>query len=268
MLPHLDDVLALIEAERKKQSDVLPQFGRDKVASFMATCAAAGEVPAVAVRRTASLARAAEREELLVSLEGTLPRAPDRGECIAIAATAVEDFRGYQLKSHTLVDPAFASRLHSEGPSGAVVQAPQVFTIHHGPQTANFFEKIPLDDVLATCARARYAIVAVGEQANVSPRWILYHEVRDGALELYQGDALWSKTYLNVRRNPREARLVLDLRTGAGFALEGTQVDVRPEDHPAAAEKIAAMFAGAGIKRIARMSRLRVEAIRRIVPEA
>ena len=268
MLQHLDDVLALLAAERKKQADVLPQFGRDKVASFMATCATSGEVPAVAVRRIGSIARAPDLEELVVSLKGALPRAPERGQCIAVAATVVQDFHGYQVKSHTLVDPAFASRLHAEAPAGAVVRAPQVFTIHHGPQTANFFENIPLEDVAATGARAGHAMVAVGEQANLSPRWILHHEVRGGGLDLFQGDAFWSKTYLNVRRNPREARLVVDLDTGIGFALEGSLVEIGPDEHPVAAEKIAVMFAGAGIKRLARMSRLRVELIRRVGPEA
>jgi hypothetical protein len=148
------------------------------------------------------------------------------------------------------------------------VLAPQVFTINQGPQSANFFEKIPHADVAATAAKAGHALVAVGEQANVTPRWIMHHEVRDGALELFQGDAFWSKTYLNVRRNPREARLVVDLETGVGFALEGRVVEFPREDQPVAAGKIAVMFEGAGIRKIARMTRLRVERTRRIRPLA
>ncbi len=55
---------------------------------------------------------------------------------------------------------------------------------------------------------------------------------------------------------------------GVGLALEGSLVELGPAENPAAAEKIAVMFAGAGIQRLARMSRLRVESIRRVGPEA
>jgi hypothetical protein len=230
---------------------------------------AANGLAAVAVRRLGEIGHTTDpAEELVVSLRGGLPRAPDRGECIALAATVVRDFKGYQLKSHMLVDPAFASRLHGKGPAGAIVRTPRVFTIHHGPQTANFFEKIPYADVAASASAAGYALVAVGEQANISPRWIVHHEVRDGALELFHGDACWSKTYLNVRRNPGEVRLVLDLDQGAGYALEGEQREFWPDEHPVVAGKVSAMFARAGIEQLARLSSLRVARIRKIAPEA
>lgn len=264
MLQHLDEALALLATQRTRQAGLLPQFGSDKIASVMATSASPGVAPAVAVRKIEALAAAAAGPELEVSIAGGLPRPPERGECIAVAATVVRDFRGYQLKTHTLVDPAFAARLHAPTAGGTRVRAAQVFTIHHGPRSADFFEKVPVEEVTATAAEARYALVAVGEQANLSPRWILHHEVRDGALDLFQGDAFWSKTWLNVRRNPREVRLVLDLDTGAGFAMEGTAAEFAADDHPAAAAKVRAMFDGAGIKKIARMTRLRVERIWRV----
>lgn len=267
MTQHLDGALALLSAQRTKQAAFLPQFGDDKIVSVMATSASPGVAPTVAVRRVRAIEPAPIAAELELSLHGALPRAPDRGELIAIAAAAVRDFRGFQMKSHTLVDPAFGARLHGEGAHGARVHAAQVFTIHPGPKSADFFEKVPVDEVTGTVREAGYAVVAVGEQANLSPRWIKHHEVRDGALELYQGDAFWSKTWLNFRRNPREVRLVLDLESGNGFALEGTTTEFAPAEHPVAAAKIQAMFDGAGIKKIARMTRLRVERIWPVGPE-
>ena len=265
---HLDSALATLAIQRKNQAELLPQFGPDKIVSFMATSAAPGVPPSVAIRGIASISPGATGAELEVALRGSLPRAPDRGECIAVAATAVRDFRGFQMKTHALVDPAFSSRLHGEGDGGARIHAAQVFTIQQGPKSADFFEKVPLDELTEAVARAGYALVAVGEQANLSPRWILHHELRDGALELYSGDAFWSKTWLNVRRNPRELRLVFDPETGSGFAMEGVSAEFGPEEHPVAAGKIQEMFARLGVKKVARMTRLRVERIRPIAVEA
>ena len=261
MTQYLDEALALLAEQRRKQATLLPQFGDDKILSVMATSASPGQPPAVAVRRIASVAPGATGAELEVSLRGELPRSPDRGECIAVAAAVIRDFRGFQMKTHGLVDPAFASRLHGAGAEGPRIHAAQVFTIQQGPKSADFFEKIPLEEVTATVARAGYALVAVGEQANLSPRWILHHEVRDGALELFQGDAFWSKTWLNVRRNPREVRLVFEPETGSGYAMEGTSVEFAAEAHPVAAAKIQGMFARLGVKKVARMSRMRVDRI-------
>ncbi|HSM91839.1 MAG TPA: hypothetical protein VLT47_03070 [Anaeromyxobacteraceae bacterium] len=261
MTTHLTSALDLLAEQRRRQATILPQFGDDKVVGFMATSAAPGSVPAVGIRRISSVTPGPSGAEAIVALQGPLPRAPERGECITVAATAVSDFRGFQMKTHVLVDPAFASRLHGAGPDGARVHAAQVFTIQQGPKSADFFEKVPVDELTATVARAGYALVAVGEQANLSPRWILHHEVRDGALELYSGDAFWSKTWLNVRRNPREVRLVLDPDTGRGFAMEGASTEFTAQDHPAAAGKVQAMFERIGVRKIARMTRLRVERI-------
>ncbi|MGB8931624.1 MAG: hypothetical protein WCC48_10300 [Anaeromyxobacteraceae bacterium] len=265
---HLDEALALLAAQKTSQSAILPQFGADKILSFMATTFAPGALPAVAIRRIASIIPGSNGAQVELELQGALPRPPDRGECIAVAATAVRDFRGFQMKSHILVDPAFAARLHGAGTAGALVHAAHTFTIQQGPKSADFFEKVPLDELTATVKQAGYALVAVGEQANISPRWILHHELRDGALELYSGDAFWSKTWLNVRRNPREIRLVLDPETGVGFAMEGGSSEVTVETHPIAAGKIQGMFARLGVKNLPRMARLRVERITPVGPGA
>lgn len=263
------EIIGFLGGLRAHHQSILPQFGADKVMSFMATSASPGTPPAVSVHRARSVARDPDRGEPVVALDGALVREPARGELVAVSVTDAAAFRGFQLKTHSLVDPAFASRLHGTGShGGALVRTPNVFTIHHGPHAANFFEDVPLDEVSATAAVAKLALVAVGESANLSPRWILHHEQRGGAVELFQGDALWSKTYLNVRRNPRENRVVIDLETGRGFVLEGEISEFTAADHPVAAAKVQASFKGAGLKPPTRLYRLRVDAARRLAPVA
>lgn len=261
------EIVRVLDALRARHEAILPQFGASKVMSFMATSASPGAPPQVSVHRVRSVAREDDRGEPTVHLDGPLARTPERGELIALSVTDAAAFRGFQLKTHSLVDPAFAPRLHGLGDhGGAVVRTPNVFTIHHGPHAANFFEDVPLDEVSATAAAARFALVAIGESANLSPRWILHHEVTRGAVELFQGDALWSKTYLNVRRNPRERRLVIDLDTGEGLVLGGEIGEFSPAEHPVAAEKVHAAFRSAGLKPPTRLYRLRVDRAHRIAP--
>lgn len=261
------EIVGFLGSLRARHQPILPQFGNDKVMSFMATSASPGAPPTVGVHHVRSVARDPDRGEPVVSLAGPLRREPGRGELVAVSVTDAGAFRGFQLKTHSLVDPAFAPRLHGRGDDGgAQLRTPNVFTIHHGPHAANFFEQVPLDEVAATAAVARLALVAVGEAANLSPRWILHHELRDGAVELFQGDAMWSKTYLNVRRNPRENRVVMDLDSGRGFVLEGEIAEFTATDHPVAAEKVLASFRGAGLKPPTRLYRLRVDRATAIAP--
>lgn len=263
---HLDEIGRFLDGLRARHAPILPAFGDRKVASFMATSSSPGLPPSVSIHRTESIVRDPERGEPVAALRGPLPRGPGRGELVAASVTDAAAFRGFQLKTHTLVDPAFASRLLAGAAGGVRLRTPNVFTIHHGPHAANFFEQVPLDEVAEVAARAGLALVAVGESANLSPRWVFHHEVLDGALHLFQGDAMWSKTYLNVRRNPRENRIVIDLESGEGFVLEGEIAEFEAEEHPLAAGRILAAFAGAGLKRPTRLYRLRVDAARRIAP--
>jgi hypothetical protein len=266
MDPRPAEVARFLESLLPRHHPILPQFGDRKILSFMATSASPGLPPSVSVHRLESIDRDERYGEPVVRLRGALPRPPGRGDLVAVAVADAAAFRGFQLKTHSLVDPAFAARLTGAADAGALIRTPNVFTIHHGPHAASFFEQVPLDEVTATAARARLALVAVGEAANISPRWIFHHELRAGALELFQGDAMWSKTYLNVRRNPRENRIVIDLETGEGWVLEGEIGEFAPDQHPVAAERILAAFQGAGLKPPTRLYRLRVDGARPIAP--
>ena len=86
-------------------------------------------------------------------------------------------------------------------------------------------------------------IVAVGETANLSPRFVFHHAVRDGRLRLFHGDGLALKTAINLKANRRESRLVVDLDTFEGWALQGTVEEFAPHQHPEAFERICQGFA-------------------------
>jgi hypothetical protein len=268
------EVARFIEAQKALHAPIMPNFGHDKVLSFMATNAASGRAASVGIRRLRGVAPGPVGNEVEVQLAGELPSAPQRGECITVsmcepAAYIGFTFFGFQLKSHTLVDDSVAARLHrSVLGAGERVFSPRVFTIHHGPHTVDFFERIPFEDVSALATKTSHVLVAVGEQANISPRWIFHHEFRDGSLELFHGDSLQNKTHLNLTRNSREVRLVLDLRTWTGFAIDGTVEEMYPLENRVAASAVAAAFARGGLKPPSRIYRHRASSVWRIAPEA
>jgi hypothetical protein len=267
-----DEVARFIEAQKEHHAPILSNLGREKVLSFMVTSAASGRAASAGISALRGVAPGAWGAEVELRLAAGLPRAPERGECIAVSmcepsAYVGFKFFGFQLKSHALLEPSFAPRLHQSDPgNGTRVFAPRVFTIHHGPQTANFFEKIPFEEVSALAAKTPYVLTAVGEQANISPRWIFHHELRDGRLELFHGDSLQNKTYMNIRRNSREVRLILDLRTWTGFALDGTVEELNPAENRSAASAVEWAFARGGLKSPSRIYRHRAARAWRIGP--
>jgi hypothetical protein len=61
-------------------------------------------------------------------------------------------------------------------------------------------------------------------------------------LVLYHGDGLALKTYMNLKANRQETRLVLDLDTFEGFSFRGTVEEFAPHQNPLAYEKVCAGF--------------------------
>jgi hypothetical protein len=129
-----------------------------------------------------------------------------------------------------------------------------------------FFEQVPLDEVTETLAGLRFALVAVGETANLSPRFVFHHEVKDGQLSLFHGDGLALKTYMNVRRNRCETRLVIDLDDYSGYALRGTIEEFAPHQHPEAYERICHGFRTGGWGKPSRVFRFTPDHFETIAP--
>jgi len=237
----LASMLQFFDEQRGRQAARFPKLKYAQVLTFMGTTSASGTHAAVGVNRLVGLEAAGERE-LDVRLAGALPRAPGPGECVSVHLVRPELFQGYQVKTGRLADAAAAARALAPEEGGFRLHGTEIYTVHHSPYTMKFFERIPHDEVLRTVGGVGCALVAVGETANLSPRFVFHHEERLGRLALYHGDGLALKTYQNLKLNRQETRLALDLDTWSGFALRGTVEEFQPHQHPEAYAKICAGF--------------------------
>ncbi len=258
--------LDFLQRQKPKHAARFPALGVEQVVAFMGTTSFAGTYASCSVHPLRGLERGAGPRDLRVTLGGTLPRAPVRGECVSVHMTRVERYQGFQVKTRTLVHGAPETALVEPAPGGFVARGEQIYTVHHSPYTLQFFEQVPLDEVEETLAGLQYALVAVGQTANLSPRFLFHHEVKDGKLLLFHGDGLALKTYMNVRQNRCETRLVLDLDTYAGFALRGSVEEFSPHQHPEAYERICAGFRAGGWGKPSRVFRFAAEELEPIVP--
>jgi hypothetical protein len=185
---------------------------------------------------------------------------------VTVHVTRVERYQGYQVKTRALTGGATERDLLDAAPDGLVLKGAQIFTVHHSPYTLRFFEHVPFEDVEDLVAGLPWALAAVGENANLSPRFVFHHEVKDGKLLLFHGDGLALKTYMNVRVNRSETRLVVDLDDGAGWALRGPVEEFAPHQHPEAYERICRGFTAGNWGKPSRVFRFAPESFERIAP--
>jgi hypothetical protein len=197
--------------------------------------------------------------ELLVRLGGRLPRGPRPGECLTVLLTRLEQYRGFQVKTLALSPGDTEAALLTVDGDLSAVNGRRIFTVHHSPYTLRFFEVIPVEEVREVTAGFPFALVAVAETANLSPRFIFHQELREGRLALFHGDGLALKTAMNLRTNGDETRLVLDLDQPGGWQLRGTVEPVREREHPVGWEKVRAGFASAGWGRPSKVYRFVVD---------
>jgi hypothetical protein len=262
----LQQFLAFLDEQRSKHAPHFPTVKYDKVLSFMGTTSLAGTYNAVSVNRVRKLAPGPTGRELRITLAGPIARGPDRGECITVHLTRAEQYQGFQIKTKPLSVNAAASDLLEEGPDGLVVKGASIFTVHHSPYTLKFFENVPFEELEQIVGGVRYALVGVGETANISPRFIFHHEVKGDGVVLYHGDGLALKTYMNLKSNRQSTRVVVDLDTSEGFALEGTVEEFAPHQQPEAYDKICRGFTAGGWGKPSRVFRFTAETIRKLSP--
>jgi hypothetical protein len=262
----LQSFLAFLDEQRTKQSSHFPGLKVEKVLSFMGTTSLPGSFAACSVNRLRRLERGASPRDLRIVLGAPLPRPPVRGECVSVHMTRVARYQGYQVKTAPLGLGASPNDLVEPREDGLVVKGTQIFTVHHSPYTLKFFDSVPFEEVEDTVAGLPCALVAVGETANLSPRFVFHHEVRDGKVLLFHGDGLALKTYMNIRSNPNETRLVLDLDDFSGFALRGKVEEFAPHQHPEAYERICRGFTAGGWGRPSRVFRFAPESFERVQP--
>ena len=261
-------LLAFFEEQKRKQARHFPTVESEKVLTFMGTTSLPASFCAVSVNPVRRLASVNGSKELFVHLRGALPRTPKQNECVTVHLTNSDQYQGYQIKSRTLAGRTAEDALFEAEAGGVVVKGSHIFTVHHSPYTMKFFEQIPIEEVQQIVGSVPCAIVGVGETANVSPRFVYQWEDRGGKLALYHGDGLALKTYMNLKSNRQETRVVHDLDDFSGFALEGTVEEFQPHQHPEAYDKICRGFAAGNWGRPSRTFRFVADRARPLAPAA
>lgn len=265
----LHEFLAFLEEQKARQASHFPAVRYEKVLSFMGTTSRAGTHAAVAVCPVLGLEPIGGGKELDVRLRGPLPRTPTPGECITVHVTNVEQYQGFQIKTSALgAGGDGPPALYQARGDDLTVKGNHIFTVHHSPYTMKFFEQIPFEEVKETVGTVRHALVAVGENANLSPRFIYHAEVQHGRVLLYHGDGLALKTYMNLKSNRQETRLVLDLDDFSGWVLRGTVEEFHPHQHPEAYQRICGGFTAGDWGKPSRTFRFTAETWARIAPTA
>jgi hypothetical protein len=261
-----ESFLAFLLEQKARQSAFFPTVKHDKILSFTATTSQPGSYGAVSVHRVLGLAPGAEPRDLKVELTAPLAREPGPGESVTVHLTRPEHYQGFQVKTRALSGSAVLADLLERRGDRLTVKGSSVYTVHHSPYTLKFFENVPVAEVMEVVGPVKCALVCVGETANISPRFIYHHELRDGRLQLFHGDGLALKTYMNLRSNPRETRLVVDLETFQGYGLRGPVEEFAPHQHPEAFDKICRGFTAGGWGKPSRVFRLTVEEIVPLAP--
>jgi hypothetical protein len=266
MEPDLRKLIDFIEEQKARQARHFPTVKYPKVLSFMGTTSLAGTHAAVGVLPLLRLEPSSAGRELAVALHGPLPRLPQRGECVTVHLTNVGQYQGFQVKTRALASLEGAGELYATRGDEVVVTGAQIFTVHHSPYTMKFFEQIPFEEVRDTVGGVRYALVGVGEQANISPRFIFHSETRLGRVVLYHGDGLALKTYMNLRLNRQETRLIVDLDDFSGYVLRGTIEELQRNENAEAYDKICEGFAGGNWGKPSRTFKFTADTWERIAP--
>lgn len=248
-------LLEFLDAQRVKQAPHFPTVKFDKVLSFMATTSLPGTHASVAVLPLKRLEAGTSPSEMRVHLRGRLPRTLARNECVTVHVDKLEQYQGYQIKSRPLAGAGSEAQVFQSSGDDLVVEGRQIYTVHHSPYTMKFFEQIPYEEVEQIVGGVKYALVGVGETANISPRFIFHSETKLERLVLFHGDGLALKTYMNLKQNRQETRIVVDLDTFEGYAIEGTVEEFAPHQHPEAYDRICQGFAAGNWGRPSRVFR-------------
>jgi hypothetical protein len=224
-------LVEFLDAQRTRQAAHFATVKYPKVLSFMGTTSQPGTHATVAILPITRLEPGASPSEMRVHLRGRLPREVARGECVTVHVDKIPQYQGYQIKTRPLTASVTVDQLlHSQG-DDLIVEGRQIYTVHHSP------------------------LVGMGETANISPRFIFHSETKLERLVLFHGDGLALKTYMNLKQNRQETRIVVDLDTFEGYAIEGTVEEFAPHQHPEAYDRICQGFAAGNWGRPSRVFR-------------
>jgi hypothetical protein len=258
----VDEVLDFIRAQRPLQQRFFGARAPDKVLSYVGSSATPGLSISISAHRLIALRRGPRPSELLATLAGGPPRLPGAGELAT--ACLFNQYVGYQLKT----DPEAEGRGVTRAGETTTVLGDRVYTLHHSPFMTTAFERVPVDQVLEAVGSVRFALLGVGTQANLSPRFDWHAEKRDGRLVTFHGDGLPLKTWLNLNTNRLVTRALIDPSTFTGFQATGLLEQYEPDQEPAAWAATCLGFAAGGWGRPARAFRFVADRIERLAPSS
>jgi hypothetical protein len=257
----VQDVMAFLDGLKAHQ---VPWVPYPAILGFLATTRAQNAHPSVAIARLEGLSPGAAPSEVVIRLRGHLPRTLLPGENITVSISRYERYSGYQIKTRDLRDLDAAGENYERAGDRILVHGRRTYTTHHSPYELQFYDRVPFDELLATVGTVDHGVVALGVDANVSPRLLFHHEERYGFLSTYHGDGVAMKTFRNLSENPCATLLAFDLDSLQGYALVGRCEEVPRDENPRATEQIDKGFQALGFGRPSRIFRHKCDRIERI----
>lgn len=237
------ELLGFLAEQTAQHSRLFGASNSRRLLSLVGTCREHGAALDVAARRIVRLAMEPDRNALVVELHGPLPRPLRHDECATVVIADYLRYRGYQLKTEDLGTTTRRDPVRTLAGGDVAIDGRRIYTVHLGPNVLKLFERVPYDEIVRDVGGVSYAVVGVGLQANISPRFVFHQEQRAGTIALFFGEGHANKSYLNLQHNARVSHLILDQRSGAGWGLAGRQQEFAPDDEPTARGLIDAGFA-------------------------
>jgi len=252
------EVGAFLDSLRPRQ---VPWVGYPAILGFLATAGSRGTHPSVGVAMLDSLSPGEAPNEVEIRLRGRLPRVLLSGETVTVSINRYERYCGFQIKTGVLSSVEAARDCYESTDDGVLLHGRRTYTTHHSPYELQFYERVPLEEVLGTVGTVGHAVIAMGMEANISPRLLFHHELRGGTLHTYHGDGVAMKTFRNLSENPCAVMLILDFEALRGYSLAGRCEEVSREDNPQATREIDGGFQALGFGRPNRIFRHSCELI-------
>ena len=246
------EVAAFLDSLRPRQVPWVPQ---PAILGFLATSNTHGSHPSAAVVMVDELSPGSAPNDVEIRLRGQLPRALLAGETITVSINRYERYCGYQIKTRVLSQFEAAQECYERRRDRLLLHGRRTYTTHHSPYELQFCERVPFDEVLGTVGAVDHAVLALGVEANISPRLLFHHELRRGILHTYHGDGLAMKTFLNLCENPCAVMLIFDFEVLQGYSLLGRCEEVSRNENARATEAIDRGFKALGFGRPNRIFR-------------
>ncbi len=156
-----------------------------------------------------------------VVIQGQLPRELQMQERLTVSIANLSKFTGFQFKTRELSPAVREHQLFQTEGRQTRIHARFVYTVHESPNTKAFFDRVPMAEITREIKGTRYALVGIGCNVNISPRFAWQVDSDPDAVRLYWGDGYLNKTAANFAKNQSLSVLAVDLGSFDGVLLRG-----------------------------------------------